>query len=293
MSSPISGFTAIPNPIMLSFMGAQSFIMMYMAGEAWQYGKRKISAMTNEEFNKLTPVELLKQQQSTLKEAIPSMNQSMQDMKPMIQTVAKEMVAALPEIAKGLGAGVSEIINPTATQTSSGTLGFSAVGTTQIGIAASGAQSIAEVFAAVLAIIQGAGSFKPSAVTDIFKQEQKNKDIEQAIVKQQEQEIKKKQQTAKEIQLSKGQEGLKISQKVQLIPLTRAQRVVFVNYTSAVKQINKFKKLIPNSGKLEKYYKQQLVYWEKQRAKWDAKIRLAKSVNLVGFELYYKWLAQQ
>ncbi len=115
MSLPISGFTAVPNPIMLSFMGAQSFIMMYMAGEAWQYGKRKISAMTNEEFNKLTPIELLKQQQSTLKEAIPSMEKSMKDMQPMIKTIAAEMLAAIPQITAGIGQGISNIINPAET----------------------------------------------------------------------------------------------------------------------------------------------------------------------------------
>ncbi len=112
MVLPISGSTAVPNPIMLSVMGAQSFIMMYMAGEAWQYGKRKISAMTNEEFNKLTPIELLKQQQSTLKEAIPSMEQSLKDMQPMIATVAEEMIKAIPVITKGIGEGISSIINP-------------------------------------------------------------------------------------------------------------------------------------------------------------------------------------
>ncbi len=59
MSSPISGFTAIPNPQMLAFMPIQSYLMMYFAGSGWQYGKRKISAMSNEEFNKLTPEQLL------------------------------------------------------------------------------------------------------------------------------------------------------------------------------------------------------------------------------------------
>ncbi len=124
-------------------MGAQSFIMMYMAGEAWQYGKRKISAMTNEEFNKLSPLQLLKEQQSTLKEAIPSIEQSMKDMTPMVQTITAEMIKAIPEIATGLVTGIEEA---SGTSTSSGTLGVSAVGEAQIGIASDNVNALVEVF---------------------------------------------------------------------------------------------------------------------------------------------------
>ncbi len=90
MSSPISGFTAIPNPQMLAFMGAQSFIMMYQAGEGWQYGKRKISAMSNEEFNKLTPQMVLEKQAIVLRQALPTIQKSMNDMTPMIATIVHQ-----------------------------------------------------------------------------------------------------------------------------------------------------------------------------------------------------------
>ncbi len=113
MSSPLSGFTAVPNPQMLAFMGAQSFVMMYQAGEGWQYGKRKISAMSNEDFNKLTPLKLLQNQSAVLRTAIGTIEKSMNDMTPMIRTIIrqygdflKEIVAVAPPVISDVSATV-------------------------------------------------------------------------------------------------------------------------------------------------------------------------------------------
>ncbi len=54
----LSGFLPIPLAMMIPFMGAQSLVLGKAFGEGFQYGKRKISAMTNEEFNKLTPSDI-------------------------------------------------------------------------------------------------------------------------------------------------------------------------------------------------------------------------------------------
>ena len=59
--------------------------MMFAAGGAWQYGKRRISAMDNETFNKLTPNALLQEHMELLREAIPSIQKSIQDMTPLIK----------------------------------------------------------------------------------------------------------------------------------------------------------------------------------------------------------------
>lgn len=163
MVFPISGFTAVPNPVMLSFMGAQSFIMMYMAGEAWQYGKRKISAMTNEEFNKLTPIELLKNQQSTLKEAIPSMEKSMEDMTPMFKTITAEMLKAIPPVVEAIGETVpdviSSILNPQESGKTISPPGPQLLNPQAISIGAQNAQSIGtavkQILDAILAGISG------------------------------------------------------------------------------------------------------------------------------------------
>ncbi len=90
MVLPLSAFTAVPNPQMLAFMGSQSFVMMEMAGEGWQYGKRRISAMSNEEFNKLTPKKLFEMQTKTLRDLIPTVEQSMKDMTPMLETIIQQ-----------------------------------------------------------------------------------------------------------------------------------------------------------------------------------------------------------
>ncbi len=90
MVIPISAFTAVPNPQMLAFMGSQSFVMMEMAGEAWQYGKRRISAMSNEDFNKLTPEQLHINQTEMLSALIPTIERSMNNMTPMLQTIIQQ-----------------------------------------------------------------------------------------------------------------------------------------------------------------------------------------------------------
>ncbi len=112
MSSPLSGFTAVPNPQMLAFMGAQSFIMMFQAGEGWQYGKRRISAMSNEDFNKLTPERLLQNQAATLRSSLGTIEKSMNDMTPMIATIIhqygeflKVVIRETPSVFLGVTGG--------------------------------------------------------------------------------------------------------------------------------------------------------------------------------------------
>ncbi len=104
MSSPISGFTAIPNPQMLAFMPIQSYLMMYFAGAGWQIGKRKISAIPNEEFNKMSANDLLKGFTADLREAIPTLESSMNDVTPLVKIMiqqygdfVREAIKALPE----------------------------------------------------------------------------------------------------------------------------------------------------------------------------------------------------
>ncbi len=90
MVLPISGFLPVPLPMMIPFMGAQSLVIGKMFGEGFQYGKRKISAMPNEEFNKLTFESLMSNARDEMQASIPTMQQAMQDMKPMVETVVHE-----------------------------------------------------------------------------------------------------------------------------------------------------------------------------------------------------------
>ncbi len=110
MSLPISGFTAVPNPQMLSYMMSQSWIMMYAAGGAWQFGKRKVGAMSNEEFNKLSPEEFLSQHMGFLKAAIPSIQQSIQDMTPLIRTLMVTFGQFINEAVKAIGPSIAAAV---------------------------------------------------------------------------------------------------------------------------------------------------------------------------------------
>ncbi len=94
---------------MLAFMGAQSYLMMYMAGAGWQFGKRKISAKSNEEFNALDVTSLYKQMTTELKESIPTIERSMNDMTQMVAPIIeqygdfiREAIAAIPQAAKNI-----------------------------------------------------------------------------------------------------------------------------------------------------------------------------------------------
>ncbi len=113
MSSPISAFTAVPNPQMLAFMGAQSFLMMQMAGAGWQYGKRKISAMKNEEFNPLTVNALLQKETADVRAAIPTIIKSINDMTPMVHDIVAQYGDFIREIIRATPQLVSNIYQPT------------------------------------------------------------------------------------------------------------------------------------------------------------------------------------
>ncbi len=90
MVLPISGFLPVPLPMMIPFMGAQSLVIGKMFGEGFQYGKRKISAMPNEEFNKLTFEAMMSNARDEMQASIPTMQKALQDMKPMVETVVHE-----------------------------------------------------------------------------------------------------------------------------------------------------------------------------------------------------------
>ncbi len=50
----IEGFQPIPNAVMIPFMEAQSAALAYGFGLNYEFGKRKIRSMSNDEFNSLT-----------------------------------------------------------------------------------------------------------------------------------------------------------------------------------------------------------------------------------------------
>ncbi len=77
MSASISGFMPIPLALMIPFMATQSIVMGEAFGVGFQYGKRRISAMPNEEFNKLKMEDIVSKMFKTYEKIIPDLKVSM------------------------------------------------------------------------------------------------------------------------------------------------------------------------------------------------------------------------
>ncbi len=102
MSLPISGFMPIPLAIMPPFMAYQSLVMGDAFGRAFQFGKRKISAMTNDEFNKLDVVTMFESISNEYTRMIPTVEKSMAASTDLQVAIVKEMLKVLPALGKEL-----------------------------------------------------------------------------------------------------------------------------------------------------------------------------------------------
>ncbi len=104
MVLPIGFFMPLPLAMMIPFMGIQSAVMAKQFGENFQFGKRRISAMSNEEFNRLTPKILMENANAELKSMIPSMEQSIKDMSEFQTFLIGEFIRMIGDLlAAGLG----------------------------------------------------------------------------------------------------------------------------------------------------------------------------------------------
>ncbi len=94
----------LPLAMMIPFMGIQSAVMAKQFGENFQYGKRRISAMSNEEFNKLTPKMIQDNANAELKAMIPSMEQSVIEMREFQKFLIGEFLKMVKDlVAAGFG----------------------------------------------------------------------------------------------------------------------------------------------------------------------------------------------
>lgn len=106
MVLPIGFFMPLPLAMMIPFMGIQSAVMAKQFGENFQYGKRRISAMSNAEFNKLTPKMLQTHANAELKSMIPSMQDSVIEMREFQTFLVREF---LQMINDAIGAGLGKL----------------------------------------------------------------------------------------------------------------------------------------------------------------------------------------
>ncbi len=110
MSSPISGFMPIPLAIMPPFMAYQSIVMGDAFGRGFQFGKRKISAMSNEEFNKLDIVKMFQEINSDYHRMIPTVEESMEKSMDLQVTIVTELLKIIPSLIDALVKGTGEEI---------------------------------------------------------------------------------------------------------------------------------------------------------------------------------------
>ncbi len=110
---PIGFFMPLPLAMMIPFMGIQSAVMMKQAGENWQYGKRRISAMSNDEFNVLTPQKLNQNNNEEIRSMIPDMKQAIIDMRDFQDFILVEVIEL---IRRGLETGLGAIFGLSPTQ---------------------------------------------------------------------------------------------------------------------------------------------------------------------------------
>jgi len=97
-------------------MAAQSFAMGQAFGTSFQYGKRKISSMSNEEFNKLDATQAHLDIQHDITQMIPAMNESFDRMKSFQIDILKSMLDTIKEGAEQFWNWVSQ---PTSSQQTS------------------------------------------------------------------------------------------------------------------------------------------------------------------------------
>ncbi len=94
-------------------MFMQSAAMALGFGSFFQYGKRKISSMSNEEFNALTPEALTSQLLSNVNNMIPTVEQSFKQMEQMnvliLDAMAKYFNQGVQKLEQWLQGGAGNI----------------------------------------------------------------------------------------------------------------------------------------------------------------------------------------
>jgi len=102
----IGFFAPLPLAIMIPFMAAQSAVMGEAFGKHYQYGKRKISSMTNEEFNKLDGGDIFGSIVTDYKKIIPQVAQAMTASKEFQDRIISELIAIVPRIPGAIQEGL-------------------------------------------------------------------------------------------------------------------------------------------------------------------------------------------
>ncbi len=96
----IGFFAPLPLAIMIPFMASQSLAMGEAFGKGFQYGKRKISSLTNEEFNALNPEDLGSDVMTDYRAMIPHIKKAMEDSKEFQTIIIQSLTGTVLSIPK-------------------------------------------------------------------------------------------------------------------------------------------------------------------------------------------------
>ncbi len=116
----IGFFAPLPLALMMPFMAGQSLLMGEAFGKGFQFGKRKISSMTNDDFNALTAKDLGQQIATDYNDIIPSLEQAVKASSAFQSMIIQEMGVILKSIPdeilkffglEGLGGGEDNLLN--------------------------------------------------------------------------------------------------------------------------------------------------------------------------------------
>ncbi len=119
MVLPIGFFMPLPLPIMIPFMMWQSAAIAAGFGTMFQYTKRRISAMSNDEFNRVDPIALINQDLDNIITNIPSSFTKVQHLNSAVFKAMSDMLAdAIQFLTQYISGGGPALTTESTTTTS-------------------------------------------------------------------------------------------------------------------------------------------------------------------------------
>ncbi len=109
----LSLFAPLPLALMIPFMAAQSFAMGEAFGKGFQSGKRRISSMTNEQFNTKTQPQIFAETTADISAMIPSMKKQMTEFTFLQSDIIQELIGYIKKLPADIHQGL--ISNPETT----------------------------------------------------------------------------------------------------------------------------------------------------------------------------------
>ncbi len=130
-------------------------------GKSYQYGKRKISSMSNEEFNKLTPKDLANEIMSDYNNIVPALSNSVKASSEFQSIIIRELVDVVKNLPADLYSGFVGNSDPEKTSGIGGGPGF-------IGGSSSDLGPLGDIIGNIIKVISG--GFKEGPAGDFFKE---------------------------------------------------------------------------------------------------------------------------